>query len=262
MVAGPPKGCPPGLCAIDSDRRAFRLRELNKFCQAPNSRPCERSSRSRAEHFGCLNAIDQDVHRRRVAGVVADYGAADRLRHGHLSRPGIESADFGLTAIAASLIAIVDTALEIPLAKQALTRLRTLDNPTWTPPSRSATCRDRPVRDPADGGVAVLDHLRGHRLALLVFAFALGPVARSLYSPAMVKFVRAISFSSLLGGAGKVLARRPAPSPWRAWAADLGDRGEQRHRCPDDDQPVLRHGAYQPAPLASRFSEFRGFVAG
>ena len=106
-------------------------------------------------------------------------------------------ADFGLTALAMSLTFVVDTVLEVPLI-QALTRLK---------------CVRKSHLDTA----FTLGVLRGllfsfvvlvaawpfsriyndNRLITLVAAIAIGPIARSLYSPGMVKYVRQMSFRQI-----------------------------------------------------------------
>lgn len=192
----------------------------------------------------------------RLSGRLIDFGTVIFLAR------ALTPADFGLTAIAASLIAIVDTALEIPLT-QALTRLRTLDKSYLDTAFTLGVCR---------GAVLCLILLtaawpfsiifKDPRLTLLVFAFALGPVARSLYSPAMVKFVRAISFKQAFSVelAGKVLAATGAIT-----LASLG--GGYWAIVANSILAVITTttlsyviAPYRPALSFSRFSEFRGFV--
>jgi O-antigen/teichoic acid export membrane protein len=117
-------------------------------------------------------------------------------------------ADFGLTAIAASFISIIDMVLEIPLV-QALMRLPVigkahLDTAFTIGVLRSAI-------------IAILMALAAWpvayiysdaRLIPIILALALGPIARSLYSPAVVHFYRDIDFrvSFIADFSGKVIA--------------------------------------------------------
>ena len=116
----------------------------------------------------------------RLSGRLIDFGTVIFLAR------ALSPADFGLAALAASLIAIVDTALEIPLT-QALTRLKTIDDQHLNTAFTLGVCR---------GGVLSVVLLAAAlpfsmiyhdpRLAPLVCVFALAPVARSLVSPAAI----------------------------------------------------------------------------
>lgn len=116
--------------------------------------------------------------------------------------------DFGLTAIAMTLIAIVDTVLEVPLA-QALTRLRYLSK------SHLDTAFTLGIMRACLLGLFVLGAAwpfsiiyADERLAPLVAVLAIGPMVRGIYSPAMVIFYRQLSFKQyfLADFTGKIAA--------------------------------------------------------
>ncbi|MCM2293298.1 lipopolysaccharide biosynthesis protein [Allorhizobium sp. BGMRC 0089] len=116
--------------------------------------------------------------------------------------------DFGLVALAMSLVVVVDTILEIPVT-QALIRL------------------DRITQDHLDTGFT-LGMLRSGVIAVIIIAalwpfalinhkpelmplilfLSLGPVIRGFYSPAMVNFSRALGFRQtfLMEFGGKIVA--------------------------------------------------------
>ena len=120
----------------------------------------------------------------------------------------LSPADFGLTAIAASLVAIVEMVLEVPLV-QALMRLRRIE------PSHLDTAFTLGLL--RGGIIAVMmmlaawpvAHIYGDaRLVVLILVLALGPITRSLYSPAMVTFFRDLDFrvSFITDFSGKIIA--------------------------------------------------------
>lgn len=103
-------------------------------------------------------------------------------------------ADFGLTALATSLIVIVDTVLEIPVT-QALMRLKRLDKShldTGFTLGMLRSLLSAAVILLAAWPFALL--YNDNRLAPLVAVLAVGPIARGLYSPSMVHFVRELNF--------------------------------------------------------------------
>jgi PST family polysaccharide transporter len=121
-------------------------------------------------------------------------------------------ADFGLTALAMTLIAIVDTVLEIPLL-QALTRLKSIARTHLDTAFTLGVLRGVLVSVvvlAAAWPFSIIFH--ESRLTGLVAALAVGPIARSLYSPAMVIFIRQMSFRQtfLAEFLGKVLASSSA----------------------------------------------------
>lgn len=121
-------------------------------------------------------------------------------------------ADFGLTALAMTLIAIVDTVLEIPLL-QALTRLTCVEKSHLDTAFTLGVLRGLLVSLvvlAAAWPFSIIFH--DSRLTALVAALAMGPIARSLYSPGMVKFIRQMSFRQTFMAefVGKILASTTA----------------------------------------------------
>jgi O-antigen/teichoic acid export membrane protein len=121
-------------------------------------------------------------------------------------------ADFGLTALAMTLIAIVETMLEIPLL-QALTRLKSIEKSHLDTAFTLGVLRGLLVSLvvlAAAWPFSIIFH--DSRLTVLVAALAMGPIARSLYSPGMVKFIRLMSFQQTFMAEffGKILASSSA----------------------------------------------------
>src|SRR5438309_3448029 len=121
-------------------------------------------------------------------------------------------ADFGLTALAMTLIAIVDTVLEFPLL-QALTRLKCVEKSHLDTAFTLGVLRGLLVSLivlAAAWPFSIIFH--DSRLTALVPVLALGPIARSLYSPGMVKFIRQMSFRQtfITEFVGKILASTTA----------------------------------------------------
>src|SRR6476659_2717332 len=121
-------------------------------------------------------------------------------------------ADFGLTALAMTLIAIADTVLEIPLM-QALIRLKVVDKSHLDTAFTLGMLRGlllAVVVLAAAWPFSIIFH--DSRLVALVAVLCLGPASRSLYSPGMVKFSRQMSFHQAFTAefAGKILASASA----------------------------------------------------
>jgi len=117
-------------------------------------------------------------------------------------------ADFGLTALAMTLIVVVDTVLEIPLL-QALTRLKCVEKSHLDTAFTLGLLRGLLVSLvvlAAAWPFSIIFH--DNRLTALVAALAIGPIARSLYSPGMVKYIRQMSFRQVFIAefVGKVIA--------------------------------------------------------
>ena len=117
-------------------------------------------------------------------------------------------ADFGLTALAITLTVIVDTVLQIPLI-QALTRLKRVGK------SHIDTAFTLGVLRSLLLSIIVLLAAwpfayvyKDNRLLPLVAVLAIGPIARGLYSPGMVKYFRQISFRPIFIAdfVGKIVA--------------------------------------------------------
>jgi O-antigen/teichoic acid export membrane protein len=121
-------------------------------------------------------------------------------------------ADFGLTALAMTLIAIVDTILEIQLI-QALTRLTFVEKSHLDTAFTLGVLRGLFLSLVVLGAAwpfSIIFH--DDRLTLLVATLAVGPIARSLYSPGMVNYIRQMSFrqSFIAEFTGKILASTTA----------------------------------------------------
>src|SRR6266481_554148 len=106
-------------------------------------------------------------------------------------------ADFGLTAIATTLIAIVDTILEVPLILALLGLARVTK-------SRLDTAFTLGALRGLLLSVVVLAAAwpfsriyHDNRLFAMVVVLALGPAARSLSSPSMVNYARKMNFRRL-----------------------------------------------------------------
>lgn len=117
-------------------------------------------------------------------------------------------ADFGLCALAGTLTVITDMVLEVPLM-QALTRLSSVRRTHLDTAFTLGVLRGALV------GVIVFlaawpfsRVYNDSRLIALVVFMAIGPMARSLYSPAMVLHIRKMSFWRVFAAeiAGKILA--------------------------------------------------------
>ncbi len=121
-------------------------------------------------------------------------------------------ADFGLMALATTLISILDTILEAPLS-QALTRLKVLERAHFDTAFTLGLLRGlilSLVVLIAAWPFATFFH--EPRLIGLVALLALGPSARSLYSPAMVVFVRELRLGRAFSAdiCGKIIAATSA----------------------------------------------------
>jgi PST family polysaccharide transporter len=107
-------------------------------------------------------------------------------------------ADFGLTALAMSLTVVVDTVLEVPLI-QALTRLRCVRKSHLDTAFTLGVLRALLLSSVVLVAAWPFSRIyNDNRLITLVAALAIGPIARSLYSPAMVKYIRQMSFRQMV----------------------------------------------------------------
>ena len=117
-------------------------------------------------------------------------------------------ADFGLTAIAASLVSIVEMVLEIPLV-QALVRLHRIEKSHLDTAFTLGLLRGLVIATLMAAAAWPVGYIYSDaRLIPIVVVLALGPIARSLYSPGMAHFFREIDFrpSFIAELAGKVIA--------------------------------------------------------
>lgn len=192
----------------------------------------------------------------RLAGRLIDFATVIILAR--ILSPG----DFGLTALAASLMAIVDTALEIPLS-QALTRLKIVDKRHLDTAFTLGLCRGLAlslILCAAAWPFALVFH--DPRLAPLICAFAIGPAARSLYSPAMVHYVRDISFRQAF--AAEITGRAAAAAA--AMSLACFGAGYWAIVANNAIASLVTSGLsyliapYRPALSFARFRDFRGFL--
>jgi O-antigen/teichoic acid export membrane protein len=117
-------------------------------------------------------------------------------------------ADFGLTALAMTLTVIVDTILQVPLI-QALTRLESVTKSHLDTAFTLGALRGGVLSLVVLAAAWPFAHIyNDSRLIPLVAVLAIGPLARSLYSPAMVTYIRQMSFRQLFIAEfmGKVVA--------------------------------------------------------
>jgi O-antigen/teichoic acid export membrane protein len=117
-------------------------------------------------------------------------------------------ADFGLTALATTLIAVVDTVLEVPLI-QALTRLKDVNKKHLDTAFTLGVLRGLLLSLIVLAAAWPFSIIyNDSRLLPLVASLAIGPIARGLLSPGMVRFIRQMSFrqSFIAEFAGKLIA--------------------------------------------------------
>ena len=121
-------------------------------------------------------------------------------------------ADFGLTALAMTLIAVADTVLEVPLM-QALIRMKVVQKSHLDTAFTLGVLRGLLLSFVVLGAAwpfSIIFH--DSRLIVLVAVLAIGPVSHSLYSPSMVKFIQQMSFRQAFMAEfiGKMLASATA----------------------------------------------------
>ncbi len=103
-------------------------------------------------------------------------------------------ADFGLTALAMTLTVITDMVLEVPLI-QALTRLKHVTKSHMDTAFTLGALRGLLLAFVVLVVAWPFSRIyNDSRLVALVAVIAIGPIARSLYSPAMVEYIRQLSF--------------------------------------------------------------------
>ncbi|MDI7862980.1 oligosaccharide flippase family protein [Rhizobiaceae bacterium n13] len=106
----------------------------------------------------------------------------------------LSPADFGLVALATSLVVVVDTMLEVPVT-QALVRLPTIDKSHLDTGFTVGLLRGiliGAVILAAAWPYSLINH--DSDLIMLAGVLALGPISRGLASPAMVNFARQLGF--------------------------------------------------------------------
>ncbi|KWV57207.1 exopolysaccharide biosynthesis protein [Rhizobium altiplani] len=117
-------------------------------------------------------------------------------------------ADFGLAALATSLVVVVDTMLEVPVT-QALVRLPTIDKSHLDTGFTVGLMRGAVIGTillAAAWPYSWINH--DSHLVVLVAVLSLGPISRGLTSPAMVNFARQLGFRQtfILESSGKLAA--------------------------------------------------------
>jgi O-antigen/teichoic acid export membrane protein len=171
-------------------------------------------------------------------------------------------ADFGLTAIATTLISVVDTVLEVPviLALISLGRVTKAHMDTAFTLGLLRGLVLTVVVLSAAWPFSRIYH--DERLISLVAVLAIGPMARSLYSPSMVKYARELSFRQGFTAdvAGKLIASTIAISVvflgGGYWAIAAGSVSGS---VATTLISYLITG-YRPALSLRRFSEFSRFL--
>jgi O-antigen/teichoic acid export membrane protein len=127
----------------------------------------------------------------RLTGRLIDFGTVLVLAR------TLTPADFGLTALAMTLTVITDMVLEIPLIA-SLTRLSHVEKAHLDTAFTLGALRGLVLAVVillAAWPFSLIYH--DSRLVPLVAVIAIGPIARSLYSPAMVHYIRNMSFQQV-----------------------------------------------------------------
>jgi O-antigen/teichoic acid export membrane protein len=171
-------------------------------------------------------------------------------------------ADFGLTAIASSLVFIMDAVFEVPLIL-ALTRLRSITKSHLDTAFTLGVLRGLLLSSIVLAAAWPFAHIYDdNRLIALIAALVVGPTARSLYSPGMVKYVREMSFrqnfvAELLGRIiSSALAISVAYTGGGYWAIAVGSLSSSVATT------LISYflAPYRPTLSLSRFSEFSSFL--
>lgn len=124
----------------------------------------------------------------RLTGRLIDFGTVLVLAR------TLTPADFGLTALAMTLTVITDMVLEVPLIA-SLTRLEHVEKSHLDTAFTLGTLRGLVLAIVVLVAAWPFSRIyNDSRLIPLVAVIAIGPIARSLYSPAMVKYIRNMSF--------------------------------------------------------------------
>jgi PST family polysaccharide transporter len=170
--------------------------------------------------------------------------------------------DFGLAALAMSLVLVVDTVLELPVT-QALVRLKTIDQRHLDTSFTLSILRSGLIAViilAAAWPFAALNN--DPELMPLVAVLALAPVIKGLYSPAMVHFARDLGFRQtfLLEFCGKVASFVVATTTvflgGTYWA--IAANYVASSTAATIASYVL--APYRPAFSLSRLSDFAGFI--
>jgi O-antigen/teichoic acid export membrane protein len=171
-------------------------------------------------------------------------------------------ADFGLTAIAMTLIVVVETVLEVPLIV-ALTRLKRVTKAHLDTAFTLGALRGLLLSFVVLLTAWPFAHIyNDNRLITLIAVLTAAPIARSLYSPRMVKYVRQLSFRQgfVAEFLGKIIASVVAISVAYLgggyWAIAAGTIS-----APVANTAITYFLApYRPKLSLSMFSEFSTFL--
>jgi len=124
----------------------------------------------------------------RLTGRLIDFGTVLVLAR------TLTPADFGLTALAMTLTVIADMVLEIPIIA-SLTRLDHVEKSHLDTAFTLGALRGLVLAVVILAAAWPFSRIyNDSRLIPLVAVIAIGPIARSLYSPAMVNYIRNMSF--------------------------------------------------------------------
>jgi O-antigen/teichoic acid export membrane protein len=174
----------------------------------------------------------------------------------------LSPADFGLTAIASSLVFIMDAVFEVPLIL-ALTRLRSITRSHLDTAFTLGVLRGLLLSSIVLAAAWPFAHIyHDDRLTGLIAALVVGPTARSLYSPGMVKYVRDMSFrqnfaAELLGRViSSLLAISVAYTGGGYWAIAVGSVSSSVATT------LISYflAPYRPRLSLSKFSDFSSFL--
>jgi O-antigen/teichoic acid export membrane protein len=192
----------------------------------------------------------------RLAGRLVDFVTVLFLAR------ALTPADFGLTAIATILIAIVDTVLEVPLIL-ALTSLKSVTKSHLDTAFTLGALRGLLLSLVVLLSAWPFSHIyHDDRLIPLVAALAVGPIARSLYNPGMANYVRQMSFRQnfIAEFLGKIIASMLAISVVYLgggyWAIAVGSVSSSIATT------FISYllAPYRPAFSLARFPEFSKFL--
>lgn len=171
-------------------------------------------------------------------------------------------ADFGLVALAMSLVMVIDTVLEMPVT-QALVRLPTIDKSHLDTGFTLSIMRSGVIVIAvmaATWPFAAFNH--DTELIPIVACLAIGPIVRGFFSPAMVHFARNLGFwqTFVMEVSGKLVAFAAAIATVLAggtyWAIVVNFVTSYT------TSTIVSYllAPYRPALSLARFRDFAGFV--
>lgn len=192
----------------------------------------------------------------RLAGRIIDIGTL--LLLARILAP----ADFGLTALAISIIAVIDMVLEVPLV-QALTRLPAIDKRHLDTAFTLGLLRSVLVVVTVVVLAWPISLIYGEpRLVALVAVLSLSPASRSLFSPALAHLMRDIRFREMfiIQVAGKVCAALVAAAALWAGAGYWAIVGNNVASNVVTMLLTYVVAPYLPSFSLKRFGDFSGFM--